>query len=96
MKTVTLTPKYGSPNYRDNIITNCDNKLVVTDVTTYRVGNKLVWIEYNNGKSIIAVRRDDYATMVVSETTDVILHGIGFERINCESYHSNRESSCDF
>ena len=82
MKTVTLTPKHGVTAVTNSI----DDTLVIHNVSTYRVGNKLIWIEYNNGESIIAVKRNDYATMTVSERTDVILHGDGFERVNCESY----------
>lgn len=82
MKTITLSPKYGT-----NAVTNTINDtLVISNVSTYRVGNKLIWIEYNNGDSIVAVKRNDYANMTVSEITEVVLHGEGFERINCEQY----------
>ena len=90
MKTITLTP-----NHNKDVITNCNNKLVVAGVTTFRVGNKLIWIEYNDGESVIAVNRSDYATMVVTEMTNVTLRGEGFERINCETRYAN-ESNCDF
>ena len=83
MKTITLTPKYGSNAVTNNSI---NDTLVISNVSTYRVGNKLIWIEYNDGDSIIAVKRNDYAHMTVSEFTDVVLHGDGFERINCEQY----------
>ena len=85
MKTITLTPAFGK-----NVITNCVDKLIIPNVTTYRVGYKLIWIEYNDGESIIAVKRSDYCSMVVDEVvdeqTEVVLHGDNFERINREPY----------
>lgn len=81
MKTITLTPAFGK-----NALTNCDDKLIIPNVTNFRVGYKLIWIEYNDGESIIAVKRTDYRSMFVNETIDVVLHGDDFERINCEPY----------
>ena len=81
MKTITLTPALNK-----GVVTNYNNTLTITNVSNYRVGNKLIWIEYNDGDSIIAVKRTDYGHMCVTEQTDVILHGDGFERINCEPY----------
>ena len=85
MKTITLTPAFGK-----KVLTNCVDKLIIPNVTTYRVGYKLIWIEYNDGESIIAVKRSDYCSMVVDEVvdeqTEVVLHGDNFERINCEPY----------
>ena len=78
MKTITLTP-----NPFKEVITNDGNTLIIDDVSNYRVGNNLIWIEYNGGESIIAVKRTDYDGMLVTERTNVILHGEGFERINC-------------
>ena len=81
MKTITLTPMCGK-----DVITNFGNTLMVTNVSNYRVGNKLIWIEYNDGESIIAVKRNDYNQMRIDERYDVVLHGDDFERINCEPY----------
>lgn len=85
MKTITLTAR---PDLKP--VTNSNNtfvgELVIPNVTNYRVGYKLIWIEYNGGESIIAVKRTDYASMVVDEQTEVVLHGDNFERINCEPY----------
>lgn len=81
MKTITLTPMFGK-----DVITNYNDTLKVMNVSDYRVGNKLIWIEYNDGASIIAVKRTDYSKMRVDEQSEVVLHGEGFERINCEPY----------
>jgi len=59
--------------------------VVVRDVTTYKVGYKLIWIEYGNG-SILAVRRSDFEKMTVTEETDIVVDSYdpNFERINCD------------
>lgn len=80
MKTITLTP-----NPFTDAVTNCNGTLVVTNVSNFKVGYKLIWIEYNNGASIIAVKRSDYSSMRVDERTNVIINGEGFERINCDT-----------
>lgn len=90
MTTITLTPAFGK-----NVLTNFDDKLIIPNVTTYRVGYKLIWIEYNDGESIIAVKRTDYRSMVVNAQTNVVLHGDGFERINCESHRAENTPVAD-
>ena len=77
MKTVTLI------SAREDV-----NNLVIRNVSTYRVGYKLIWIEYNDGESIIAVKRRDYKEMHVNEHTDIAINGDDFERINCEHYEN--------
>lgn len=77
MKTVTLI------SAREDV-----NNLVIRNVSTYRVGYKLIWIEYNEGESIIAVKRTDYKEMHVNEHIEVTINGIDFERINCEHYEN--------
>ena len=59
--------------------------LVVSNVTTYRVGHNLIWIEYNNGESIIAVKRVNFRSMHIAEHEDINIQ-LGYERINCEPY----------
>ena len=58
--------------------------LVVNNVREYRVGYKLIWIEYGN-YSIMAVKRSDYESMRVTEEADIIIDSAdpNFERINC-------------
>ena len=58
--------------------------LVVNNVREYRVGYKLIWIEYGND-SIMAVKRSDYERMTVTEETNVVIDSNDpeFERINC-------------
>lgn len=80
MKTITLTPSICK-----NVVTNYDGRLVIPDVTNYKVGYKLIWIEYNGGESIIAVKRSDFTSMVVNDRIDVLINGEGFERINCDT-----------
>ena len=84
MKTITLTPHYGK-----DVVTNLNGNLVIPNVTNYKVGYKLIWIEYNDGESIIAVKRSDFISMIVNDKTDIILHGEGFERINCDTDNYN-------
>ena len=77
MKTVTATLLSNRPDV---------NNLVIRNVSEYRVGNNLIWIEYNDGESVVAVKRSDYSQLHIDEQTDVILHGDDFERINCKPY----------
>lgn len=74
-RTITLIAKADRMNVED---------VVVRNVTTYRVGYKLIWIEYGND-SILAVKRSDYESMRVTEEADIIIdsHDPNFERINC-------------
>ena len=74
-RTVVLIAKTDRMNVED---------VVVRNVTDYKVGYKLIWIEYGNG-SILAVKRSDYSSMTVEERTDVIIDSSDpeFERINC-------------
>lgn len=60
--------------------------VVVRDVTNYKVGYKLIWIEYGND-SILAVKRSDFDKMTVTEETDIVIdsHDPMFERINCDA-----------
>lgn len=58
--------------------------LVVRDVTSYSVGYKVIYIEYGEG-SIIAVARDDYERMTVTDEEVICIDSSdpNFMRINC-------------
>ena len=84
MKTITLIPHSDK-----EVVTNINGNLVIPNVTNYKVGYKLIWIEYNNGESIIAVKRADFSDMIIREQTRVIIDGAGFERINCDTHDYN-------
>ena len=84
MKTVTLIPVCGK-----EVVTNSNGNLVIPNVTNYKVGYKLIWIEYNDGESVIAVKRSDFSDMIVRDQTKVIINGEGFERINCDTHNYN-------
>ena len=79
MKTITLIPHYGK-----EVVTNNNGNLVIPNITNFKVGYNLIWIEYNDGESVIAVKRADFKSMIVDETVSVVLNGADFERINCD------------
>ena len=59
--------------------------LVIRDVTSYSVGYKVIYIEYGEN-SIIAVAREDYERMTVTDEEVICIDSSdeNFKRINCK------------
>lgn len=74
-RTITLIAKPFISNVNDMVIPN---------VTSYSVGYRVIWIEYNEN-SCIAVNREDYERMTVTDEQVICIDSSDdeFERINC-------------
>lgn len=65
--------------------TDAVEDLVIRDVTSYSVGYRVIYIEYGE-HSIIAVAREDYESMTVTDEENICIDSSSdnFKRINCK------------